>query len=242
MRSCGRLVKNYTDNFSVGASLGAMSFVSGKIVNDHRAERRSYKLLLLVVVVLLGACTSKPIRKETLPDWQSKQSALAEIDNWKMHARIGLRGMARSGSASLIWVETPEQRNLRLLGPLGGGLVLLQQDATGVSIQDSKGGIWHGQDAGELIYRVTGWQIPVSGLRWWLLGLTEPGSKAKSTVDTEHRLIRVQQAGWKVSLDKYTQFGDHELPASIVMETVAGREDERYIRIKVIIKDWKIKD
>ncbi|GMR06667.1 MAG: lipoprotein insertase outer membrane protein LolB [Gammaproteobacteria bacterium] len=215
-----------------------MSFVSGKIVNDNRAERRPYKSLLLVVVVLLGACTSKPIKKEAPPDWQSKQAALAEINSWKMHARIGLRGMGRSGSASLIWVETPEQRNLRLLGPLGGGLVLLQQDATGASIQDSKGRTWHGQDAGELIYRVTGWQIPVSGLRWWLLGLTEPGSKAESTVDAAHRLVSVQQASWKVSLEKYTLFGGHELPTSIVMETVASGEGERYIRIKVIVKDW----
>jgi len=196
------------------------------------------KIFLLLGLLLISACTSKPIKKEAPADWQSKQAALAEADSWRMHARIGLRGMARSGSASLIWVETPEQRSLRLLGPLGGGQVLLQQDATGVSIQDSKGRIWHGQDAGELVYRVTGWQIPVSGLRWWLLGLTEPGSKAETTVDAAHRLVSVQQASWKVSLDKYTLFGDHELPASIVMETVAGREDGRYIRIKVIVKDW----
>ncbi|HEC27783.1 MAG TPA: outer membrane lipoprotein LolB [Gammaproteobacteria bacterium] len=195
-------------------------------------------LFLSAAVLLLGACASKPVKKETPPDWQSKQSALTKIDRWKMHARIGLRGMGRSGSASLIWIETPEQRNLRLLGPLGGGLVLLQQDSAGVSIEDNKGRVWHGQDAGELIYRVTGWQIPVSGLRWWLLGLTEPGSKAKSTEDAEHRLISVQQAGWKVSLDKYTLFSGHELPASIVIETVASREDERYIQIKVIVKDW----
>ena len=196
--------------------------------------------LLLFAIVLLSACTSKPVKMEADSDWRSRQAALAEIDSWKMQARIGLRSKDRSGSASLIWVETPEQRNLRLLGPLGGGLVLLQQDAAGVSIQDSKGKIWLAQDAGELIYRVTGWQIPVSGMRWWLLGLTEPGSKAESTIDAAHHLVSVQQAGWKVSLDKYTLFGAHELPTSIVIETVAGSDDERYIRVKVIVKDWTI--
>jgi len=200
-------------------------------------------LFLSAAVLLLGACASRSIQPEAPFDWQSKQSALAKIDNWKMHARIGLRGIDRSGSASLIWVETSEQRNLRLLGPLGGGLVLLQQDAAGgVTLQDSKGRAWHAQDAGELIYRVTGWQIPVSGLRWWLLGLTEPGSKAESTIDSAHRLVSVQQAGWKVSLDKYTLFGDHELPTSIVMETMADREDERYIRVKVIVKEFELND
>jgi len=157
-----------------------------------------------------------------------------------MHARIGLRGNDRSGSASLIWEESPEQRTLRLLGPLGGGLIILKQDETGVTIKDSKGRVRYSPSADELIYRVTGWKIPVSGLRWWLLGLNEPGSKADSTIDTEHRLVSVQQAGWKVSLAKYTRFGDHELPTSIVFETVADREDVRYVRIKVIVKDWKI--
>ncbi|MFW2439842.1 MAG: lipoprotein insertase outer membrane protein LolB [Arenicellales bacterium] len=194
--------------------------------------------LLLFTLFLLSACTSKPIKVDTGSDWQSRQAALAEIDNWKMNARIGLRSKDRSGSASLIWVETPEQRNLRLLGPLGGGLVQLQQNAAGVSILDSKGKTWLAQDAGELVYRVTGWQIPVSGMRWWLLGLTEPGSQAESTLDAAHRLKSVRQDGWNVVLDKYTQFGDHELPTSIVIETVAGGDDERYIRVKVIVKDW----
>jgi len=194
--------------------------------------------MLLTSSLLLGACTSKPVKMEADSDWQSRQAALAEINSWKMHARIGLRSKDRSGSASLIWVETPEQRNLRLLGPLGGGLVLLRQDAAGVSIQDSKGKTWLAQDAGELIYRVTGWQIPVSGMRWWLLGLTEPGSKAESTIDAAHHLVSVQQSGWKVTLDKYTLFGGHELPTSIVIETVAGSGDERYIRVKVIVKEW----
>ncbi|MEA1890588.1 MAG: lipoprotein insertase outer membrane protein LolB [Pseudomonadota bacterium] len=194
--------------------------------------------LLLFTIFLLSACASRPIHEGAPPDWQSRQAALAKIDNWKMHARIGMRGREHSGSASLIWVETPEQRNLRLLGPLGGGLILLQQDATGVSIQDSKGKTWRAADAGELIYRVTGWQIPVSGLRWWILGLIEPGSEAASTVDATHRLKSIQQAGWKVSLDKFTLFGDHELPTSIVMETMTDPEDERYIRVKMIVKDW----
>lgn len=155
-----------------------------------------------------------------------------------MHARIGLQSKDRSGSASLIWEEAPERRNLRLLGPLGGGLILLKQDENGVTIKDSTGKVRYSPDPVELIYRVTGWQIPVSGLRWWLLGLVEPGSKAKATVDTEHRLATVQQAGWKVSLAKYSRFGEYELPTSIVVETMADREDERYVRVKVIVKDW----
>ena len=188
--------------------------------------------------MLLAACTSKPVKQEASASWQSRQVALAEIDRWQLNARIGLRSEGRSGSATLIWNEQPGQRNLRLLGPVGGGLILLQQDATGVTLQDSKGKTWHAADAAELIYRVTGWQIPVSGLRWWLLGMTEPGSKADYTLDDSQRLVTVVQDGWKVSLAKYAQFGTYELPGSVTVESQASKDDDGYMRAKLIVKEW----
>lgn len=196
--------------------------------------------LLLFTISVLAGCTSIPAKKEALVDWKTRQAAFAQIDSWILHARIGMRSKHHSGSASLIWDETQRNRKLRLLGPLGGGVIYLQQDNTGVSLQDSKGKKWHANDASELIYRVTGWQIPVSGLRWWLLGITEPGSTAEYTLDESQRLLSVTQDGWKVTLDNYRLFGDYELPSSIVVETQASQDKDGYIRAKLIVKDWKI--
>jgi len=165
---------------------------------------------------------------------------LAEIDQWQLNARIGLRSQDRSGSATLIWDENIEQRRLRLIGPVGGGLILMQQDNTGVSLQDSTGKTWHAADPAELIMRVTGWQIPVSGLRWWLLGMTEPGSTVDYTLDDSQRLATVKQGGWKVTLAKYTLFDNYELPATVTVESLTSKDDDRYIRVKLIVKEWKI--
>lgn len=200
--------------------------------------------LLLLASLLLFACSSKPVKQGVSSSWLSRQAAVAEIDRWQLNARIGLRSKGRSGSATLIWNEQPGQRNLRLLGPIGGGLILLQQDDTGVALQDSKGKTWHAVDAAELIHRVTGWQIPVSGLRWWLLGMTEPGSEADYTLDDSERLVTVVQDGWKVTLAKYTLFGKYELPASVTVESLASKDDDGYIRAKLIVKGWEfeIKD
>jgi len=194
--------------------------------------------------MLLSACIAKPVKPETSAAWHSRQAILAEIDQWQLHARIGLRSKNRSGSASLIWDEIPGQRNLRLLGPVGGGLILLQQDSTGVTLTDSKGKTWYATDAAELIQRVTGWQIPVSGLRWWLLGMTEPGSKAAYTLDQSQRLASINQDQWKVAFDKYSMFGRYELPTSIIIESDSSKDDDKYIRAKLIVKNWnfEIKD
>lgn len=187
---------------------------------------------------MLSSCSSKPVKTKISTSWQSRQAILAEIDQWQLHARIGLRSKHRSGSASLIWDEIPGQRNLRLLGPVGGGLILLQQDSTGVTLTDSKGKTWYATDASELIQRVTGWQIPVSGLRWWLLGMTEPGSKAAYTLDQSQRLASINQDQWKVAFDKYSMFGRYELPTSIIIESDSSKDDDKYIRAKLIVKNW----
>lgn len=200
-----------------------------------------FTILLLIASLLLTACSSKPAKQvSSSASWLSRQARLAEIDQWQLNARIGLRSQDRSGSATLIWDENIEQRRLRLIGPVGGGLILMQQDNTGVSLQDSTGKTWHAADPAELIKRVTGWQIPVSGLRWWLLGMTEPGSTVDYTLDDSQRLATVKQGGWKVTLAKYTLFDNYELPATVTVESLTSKDDDRYIRVKLIVKEWKI--
>ena len=82
----------------------------------------------------------------------------------------------------------------------------------------------------------------MSGLRWWLLGLVEPGGIASPTFDASQHLTGVQQDGWNVTLKQYTLFDNYELPTSIVVESELDKEHERYLRAKLIVKDWKIQD
>ena len=182
---------------------------SDAISFSPKNENRKLKtvLCLLSSCLLLAACTSKPVKQEAPTSWLSRQAAVAQIDRWQLNARIGLRSEGRSGSASLVWHEQPGQRSLRLLGPVGGGLVLLQQDSKGVTLQDSKGTTWHAVDAAELIYRVPGWHVPVSGVRWWLLGMTVAGWQAVYTLEESQGLVAVVQEGWLVSVSKCTLIG-----------------------------------
>lgn len=196
-------------------------------------------LTITLGLLILPGCSTKPIKPAVQPDAQQQAVTLAKMTNWKLRARIGLRSKQKSGTATMIWDETSAKRSLRLLGPLGGGVILLQQDASGVSIQDSNKKIYRGTEAGELIYQVTGWQIPVTGLRWWLLGLTEPGSDAIPVYDDKQRLLHVVQDGWEISMSNYSQFDNYELPGSLLIKTTTDKNSERYLRVKIIVKEWQ---
>jgi outer membrane lipoprotein LolB len=196
--------------------------------------------LALAALLLLSSCATRPAVKPEPAEWQARQAALSAIDSWNMRARIGMRSRDNSGSATLIWDENSGSRYLRLLGPLGGGVVHIEQDASGASIRDSKGKTWQAEKVGTLIYKATGWNIPVSGLRWWMLGLTEPGSDADYTLDDSNRLQEVRQQGWKVSFNRYAMFDGNNLPSSLTIETDAEPGSEFYVRVKLIVKEWNL--
>jgi outer membrane lipoprotein LolB len=200
-------------------------------------------MFLVFSMFLLSSCSLKTTKQsiETL-DWEQRQAQLATLTHWTLRARIGIRSQQVNGSASLIWDEEDDGRVLNLLGPLGGGAIHLEQNQDGATLTDSKGRSWYNSNARELIRQSTGWEIPVSGLRWWILGLTEPGSSASYSFDEQNRLQSIQQQGWLVTYNKYKSFGPYELPSSI---TVTGYEEvaeENPVRVKLVIKEWEIKD
>ena len=199
-------------------------------------------LLLICSLLLLSSCSLKATKKAPEPlDWQQRQALLSAISNWSMRARIGIRSEQVNGSASLIWDETDGKRTLNLLGPLGGGAIRLVQDADGATLTDSKGRSWQNDNASELVSQATGWKIPLSGLRWWMLGLTEPGHAAEYSFDEQSRLQTITQQGWNVTYNKYASFSNYELPSSITVTTDNVETGTTPVRVKLIVKEWEIK-
>ena len=200
-------------------------------------------ILLFFSMFLQTSCSLKTTKQTVeTPDWQQRQVQLSAISGWTMRARIGIRSQQVNGSASMIWEESVSGRTLDLLGPLGGGAIHLVQNETGATLTDSKGMSWYNSNARDLVREATGWEIPVSSLRWWILGLTEPGSIASYSLDEQSRLQSIEQHGWLVTYNRYARFGAYELPSSITVTSDKKPADYDAVQVKLIIKGWEIKD
>lgn len=70
--------------------------------------------------------------------------------------------------------------------------------ATGPQMQTASG-----PDADELVERLLGWRLPVSGLADWLEGRPEP-TRAARTVKEDGRISTIEQDGWTIRIEAHS--------------------------------------
>ena len=194
--------------------------------------------LLLISALLLTSCASKPVSAPASLPWKDRNDLYSRLTQWDLKGRLGLVTSQQSGSVTLVWQESDKGRQLRLLGPAGQGLAKLDQTTTGTVIRDNHNNSWQGDTPEPLIEQAIGWEIPLSSLRWWVLGIVEPDSDTRFSLDDQERLQQLEQDGWQVSFSKYRMFDGYELPGSIVFQSSVETQG-RNLRGKFILKEWR---
>ena len=71
----------------------------------------------------------------------------------------------------------------------------------------------------ELLDRQVGWHVPLAGLRYWIVGRTQPHTTVGSLeLDGVGRLKTLEQAGWTIRYQRYEAIGDLQLPTKLELE------------------------
>ena len=168
---------------------------------------------VLLFLMLLGGCAAVPPAGTTLPP--------AELDTWHFNGRISLTRGEEGWHAGLTWQEHAGSYRLEIAGPLGQGAFQLTGDAEGVLLVDAQARSYTARDADALLAHVTGWVLPVSGLRYWVRGVPAPGREARASRDAQGRLAQLQQDGWNISYSRYQTVDGASWPEKMRLE----RED-----------------
>ena len=143
------------------------------------------------------------------------------------------------GQASLLWSRLGQQNDIRLVGPWGKGLVRLNFNPDSAQLTDDSGQIVEGDDAATLLYRSTGWLIPVSKLDTWVTGMPQ-NADARIKLDKYGRLKSLYEAGWKIDYQEYRQFGTQELPRKLTLSRQEQGGD--MVSVRLVIGEWKVTD
>jgi len=180
----------------------------------------------LLAVLLLAGCTTTPAPRSS--------TSAATLSAWQFNGRVSLTRGEEGWHAGLHWQEQAGSFFLRVSGPLGQGGFQLNGDARGVVLVDADGQTYAAQDADTLLVQVTGWQLPVSGLRHWIRGLPEPAAgQAQATRDEAGQLRRLEQSGWTINYQRYQVVDGISLPAKLRL----ARED---IAVRIVIDQWQL--
>ena len=202
----------------------------------------------LVLAALVAGCATTPSLppvENPAATWQARQSALAPIVAWKIQGRLSIRTAKEGGQASLLWVRDGAQQRLDLTGPLGRGHLRLTQNNDGAELRDADQKIWRADNAEQLLYRTTGWWVPLDGLNYWVLGLPMPHAPATEELDDQGRLKTLIQSGWEIRFIEYAHYGSLELPQRFfVKRKIAATEEkidpDNSIEVRLIIERWTL--
>ena len=183
-------------------------------------------LVALLAVLLLAGCASTPAPR-------SSQTAAA-LSAWQLNGRVSLTRGEEGWHASLRWQEQADRYFLKISGPLGQGGFQLNGDDSGVVLVDADGKTFAARNADALLQQVTGWQLPVMGLRYWIRGLAAPAAgEAQTRRDEFGRLSQLTQSGWTVKYNRYQLVNGIMLPDKL--QLLHGD-----ISVRIVVDKWEL--
>jgi outer membrane lipoprotein LolB len=157
----------------------------------------------------------------------------ADIDTFSLQARIGVQTEGKGFSGSLHWQHYADHDDIALFSPLGGQVASIQKNGNAVTLTDANGHIQTAVDAETLTQNLLGWRLPLQGLANWSLG--RPHSKPIQALSLDERglISRLQQDGWLIRYDHYSEYNGHLLPSKISLHN-------EKLSLKILIEEWRI--
>lgn len=191
-----------------------------------------------VFLLMLSACATTPRQARTDKDaaWQRQQQQLGGLAVWELAGRMAVKLESEGWSASLYWWQDHADYRLRIVAPLGRGTIEIAGDGEKVTLHTADNRVLEDGDIDALMQENLGWRVPVDALIYWIRGLPDPdASTDKLELDDQGRLIALDQSGWNVRYERYTNSGGHEVPARMTIE----REQ---LQLRLNINRWTLPD
>ena len=177
-----------------------------------------------LIVLMLSACSTVPVEPEVHYSKLIREH-LYKLERWSFEGRLALTGKNDSWSASINWGHKPDDEKIKLSGPLGQGATVIQLTGDRVTIDRGDDKPQSSTQPEAFINQQLGMFVPVRSLRYWVIGLPEPGSAFVVTT------TGFKQAGWLVDYKQMQPVDNQSMPHKI---TVTNEQ----VKLKLIIDQW----
>jgi outer membrane lipoprotein LolB len=186
----------------------------------------------VAVSVVLGGChTVPPVREAPTTAWEIRRPQLQARDKFELKGRVAVAAAGEGFNARLRWTQDGKQTRMSLDGPLGAGGVQVTSDGTAVSIVTSHGDRLDNDAARAELASKLGFDPPLGSLRYWILGVPEPGHPAQESLDSQQRLSGLQQDGWQIQYTDYMSVAGEWLPSKLTVQ-------RQGVRLRVVVDGW----
>ncbi len=196
--------------------------------------------IAVVLVVFMTGCATLPRPAVRHPHkvWVAHRARMVAIRAFRVSAESGVVADRHGGTLLLRWVVRPTAYQMTGFGPFGRIIFRLRAGPAGARLRTERGR-FQGVSASRLLWRLTGWRLPVSGLRFWILGIPAPGPVAEHKLDREGLLASLSQAGWSIRYRSYGRTARGRLPRFLTL-TREGVSGPDRIVVKIRIDRWRV--
>ncbi|RFC35002.1 MAG: outer membrane lipoprotein LolB [Candidatus Nitrotoga sp. SPKER] len=156
----------------------------------------------------------------------------SERVHFVLSGRVAVKYDGNRSSSGVRWMHYAGADELLLLAPFGQTVARIRSDMRG-AVLDMPFKHYAAQDADELTQQVLGWRLPLSGLRYWVLGLPAPKSVFGIEHDANGQVILLNQDGWAIRYTRYAAQTPDSLPLRIALQRDG-------LEIQLLIDEWEI--
>lgn len=186
---------------------------------------------LLAVFVLSGCATRGGLNLPDMSDWETRKAVLGQADEWEFTGRIGVSAGDEGFNGKLFWRQDGVVFRARISGPFGAGTVFINGDRQELTVTDQDGVATELNDAEAELRQMYGWTIPVTSLRYWALGIPDPGDPAQTSFGADGQLVQILQSQWQVDYGPYRDGAGQSMPRRLT--AVSGD-----VKVILIVDDW----
>jgi outer membrane lipoprotein LolB len=191
--------------------------------------------IIAAIVALVAACAAPPERPavDMGRDWLDRREFLRDIAEFRMEGRLALNTGKKGYSGTVSWDHSDDLLDFRFRGPFGFGGFRIHGDEDRLRVKTTGGDEFYLTEPDREMTERFGWSLPVYSMRFWILGVSDPGMPAEEDVDEDGLLDELEQGGWVIRYDGYTESQGLVLPRRLDME-------HGNVRIKVMADRWEI--
>jgi len=195
-------------------------------------------VVLLVSLLLVSGCAyfRKPPPTFKYISWKKRQVVQRQIKDWQLAGVFSITHKKHRDIASFDWRQRRDSYTINISGPMHINSVRIEGDSERVALWRSDEESIEAETPEQLLHSQLGWKLPISHLRYWILGVPDPAKKVNyKYFDRYGHLNFFKQGGWQV---KYSQFQIGVKRGMDLPNVIELRNKD--IKIKIKIKKYDL--
>jgi len=194
-----------------------------------------FAILIVFSTFTLTACvsvTQVPSSGDANQLWESRSDYLYKQNHWEAHLSLIGVSHQQKFKTRAVWLQDGDHYIIKLRDFIGRTVAVIEGSPEGVNAKTSKGQKFQGETAEQLIKQLFDINIPVSGMRYWLLGIPKPNVDVARLQLDDHGLAElIDQQDWSMVYSQYKDNNSLNMPAQMML----GYND---IDLQVKVSQW----